>query len=234
MADLLGGRPFLGPNGLAVTEAKPATLDGLDTVMRAVETVSAYFTGAIRREIANLRAERATGLHVTKMLATGRFPALAKAVYDGPKVVLRDRPGLGPRRRGRQTHPAAGVTLSSCRVRFLGRVVEGPHAGAREKGIGAVFRDLLCDGYGGAGAEPAACVDGRSERGGIPSNHCSVGPKEPSHRMCSKRCLNFVSVAAFAGSFRLSTTLRPVAGSTIITACSRPSRMRRKHVEMTC
>ncbi|MEV7074052.1 TetR/AcrR family transcriptional regulator C-terminal domain-containing protein [Streptomyces sp. NPDC093990] len=100
LADLLGGRPALGPNGLAVTEAKLAALDGLadvDTVMRAAETVSAYVTGAIRREVANLRAERATGLskrdwqrasgpHVTRMLATGRFPALAKAVYDGTHV----------------------------------------------------------------------------------------------------------------------------------------------------
>ncbi|MFJ3640526.1 TetR/AcrR family transcriptional regulator [Streptomyces sp. NPDC090108] len=97
LADLLGGRPSLGPNGLAVTEAKLAALDGLadiDTVMRAVETVSAYVIGAIRREIANLRAERASGLseldwqrasgpHVMNMLATGRFPALAKAVHDG-------------------------------------------------------------------------------------------------------------------------------------------------------
>ncbi|MEU5047583.1 TetR/AcrR family transcriptional regulator [Streptomyces griseorubiginosus] len=100
LADLLGGRPSLGPNGLAVTESTLAALEGLahiDTVMRAVETVSSYFTGAIRREIANLRAERATGLskrewqrasgpHVTKMLATGRFPALSKAVYDGTHV----------------------------------------------------------------------------------------------------------------------------------------------------
>lgn len=100
LADLLGDRPTLGPHGLAVTEAKLAALDGLadiDTVMRAVETVSAYVTGAIRREIANLRAEDATGLskrdwqrasgpYVTRMLATGRFPALAKAVYDGTDV----------------------------------------------------------------------------------------------------------------------------------------------------
>lgn len=100
LADLLGGRPALGPNGLAVSEATLAALDGLtdvDTVMRAVETVSAYFTGAIRREITDLRAERATGLsksewqrargpHVTRMLATGRFPALTKAVYDGTHV----------------------------------------------------------------------------------------------------------------------------------------------------
>ncbi|MET8044005.1 TetR/AcrR family transcriptional regulator [Micromonospora sp. NPDC005215] len=100
LADLLGGRPTLGPNGLAVTEAKLAALDGLadiDTVLRAAETVSAYLIGAIRREIANRRAERATGLskrewqrasgpHVTRMLATGRFPALAKAVHDGAEV----------------------------------------------------------------------------------------------------------------------------------------------------
>ncbi|MFF1544328.1 TetR/AcrR family transcriptional regulator [Streptomyces sp. NPDC058291] len=100
LGDLLGGRPTLGPNGLAVTEAKLAALDGLadvDTVMRAVETVSAYVAGAVRREIANLRAERATGLskrdwqrasgpHVTRMLATGRFPALSKAVHDATDV----------------------------------------------------------------------------------------------------------------------------------------------------
>ncbi|WP_433549653.1 TetR/AcrR family transcriptional regulator [Micromonospora zamorensis] len=100
LADLLGGRPTLGPNGMAVTEAKLAALDGfadIDTVLRAAETVSSYLTGAIRREIANLRAERVTGLskrewqrasgpHLTKMLATGRFPALTKAVHDGTDV----------------------------------------------------------------------------------------------------------------------------------------------------
>ncbi|MGK5550353.1 TetR/AcrR family transcriptional regulator [Actinomadura kijaniata] len=100
LADLLGGRPALGPNALAVGEATLAALDGLadlDTVMRAVETVSAYVTGAIRREIADLRAERATGLskrdwqrahgpHLRRMLDTGRFPALARAVYDGTEV----------------------------------------------------------------------------------------------------------------------------------------------------
>ncbi|WP_327092226.1 TetR/AcrR family transcriptional regulator C-terminal domain-containing protein [Nonomuraea sp. NBC_01738] len=103
LADLLGGRPSLGPNALAVTEGTLAALDGLDglagldTTMRAVETVGAYLTGAIRREIANVRAERTTGLskfdwqrahgpHVTRMLATGRFPTLARAVHDGTDV----------------------------------------------------------------------------------------------------------------------------------------------------
>jgi AcrR family transcriptional regulator len=100
LADLLGGRPSLGPNALAVTESTLAALDGLaplDTALRAVATVSAYVTGALRHEVADLRAERATGLperdwqrasgpHVRRMLATGRFPALAKAVHDGVDV----------------------------------------------------------------------------------------------------------------------------------------------------
>ncbi|MBM7076123.1 TetR/AcrR family transcriptional regulator [Micromonospora humida] len=100
LADPLGGRPTLGPNGLAVTETQLAALDGLadtDTVLRAVETVGAYVIGALRREIANLRAERATGLskrdwqrahgpRVTRILATGRYPALARAVHDGTEV----------------------------------------------------------------------------------------------------------------------------------------------------
>ncbi|GII81880.1 TetR family transcriptional regulator [Sphaerisporangium rufum] len=100
LADLLGGRPALGPNALAVGESTLAAFDGLadiGTVQRAVETVSAYVTGAIRREIANLRAERATGLstsdwqrasgpHLTRMLATGRYPALARLVHEGTEV----------------------------------------------------------------------------------------------------------------------------------------------------
>ncbi|MEV4472321.1 TetR/AcrR family transcriptional regulator C-terminal domain-containing protein [Nonomuraea sp. NPDC049504] len=100
LADLLGGRPALGPNAMAVNEVLLASLDGLAdlaTVMRAVETLSAYCTGAIRREIANLRAERATGLsesdwqrargpYVSRMLATGRFPALARFVHEGVEV----------------------------------------------------------------------------------------------------------------------------------------------------
>ncbi|MFF4986014.1 TetR/AcrR family transcriptional regulator [Streptosporangium saharense] len=100
LADLLGGRPALGPNALAVSEATLSAFDGrtgIDVVMRAVETVSAYFTGAIRREVADLRAERATGLskdewqrasgpYLTRMLDTGRFPALTRLVHDGTDV----------------------------------------------------------------------------------------------------------------------------------------------------
>lgn len=134
LADLLGGRPAFGPNGLAVTETTLAALDGLadiDTVMRAVETVSAYFNGAIRREITYLRAERATGLskhdwqrahgpHVTRTLATGRFPALAKAVHDGTDVDAGTSFATGldwvlDAVATKLTRPI-GVTLGSCRM----------------------------------------------------------------------------------------------------------------------
>ncbi|MDA2806766.1 TetR/AcrR family transcriptional regulator [Nocardiopsis suaedae] len=97
LADLLGGRPALGPNALAAGEAPLAALEGLadaDTAWRAVQTVTAYTIGAIRREVAGLRAERATGLsegdwqreqgpHLRRMLDSGRFPALARAVHEG-------------------------------------------------------------------------------------------------------------------------------------------------------
>ncbi|MGK5738120.1 hypothetical protein [Micromonospora sp. URMC 103] len=84
---MLGGGPTLGPNGLAVTEAKLAVLDGLpdiDTVMCAVEAVSAYVTGAIRREIANLRVERATG-PVQARLAARLRPARDESVGHRPR-----------------------------------------------------------------------------------------------------------------------------------------------------
>lgn len=103
-ADLLGNRPTLGPNSLAVGEMTLATIDGLsdiDTVMRAVETLNAYLTGAVRREIANRRAERTTGLsreewqhsrgpHLTTMLASGRFPTVAKMVHDGTDLAAEE------------------------------------------------------------------------------------------------------------------------------------------------
>jgi AcrR family transcriptional regulator len=98
-ADLLGGRPHMGPNGLAYLEASLAALDNapgfdhIDTVMQAVGTVNAYVVGAIRSEITELRAERATGMneqewhatsapYMSRMLATGRYPTLVKVIRD--------------------------------------------------------------------------------------------------------------------------------------------------------
>jgi AcrR family transcriptional regulator len=99
LADLLGGRPQLGPNTLATGEAVVAAMGGvdLDTVVPAVAAVNAYVVGAVRREITERRAERASGMdkrqwqvtfgpYLQRAFATGRFPALATLVYDGPHL----------------------------------------------------------------------------------------------------------------------------------------------------
>jgi len=97
-ADLLGDRPRLGPAALAHTEAslaalRAAGLDDIDTIMSTVEVLTVYLTGAVRAEVAERRAERATGLderewqmsmgpHIVAMFATGDYPVLAEAVHD--------------------------------------------------------------------------------------------------------------------------------------------------------
>ncbi|WP_245814519.1 TetR/AcrR family transcriptional regulator [Cystobacter ferrugineus] len=97
--ELLGGRPHLGPNALAHLEASLAALsdspgfEDIDAVLQAVGTVHAYVIGAIRSEESELRAERESGMDKTqwqsaswgylqRMIATGRFPTLAKVVRD--------------------------------------------------------------------------------------------------------------------------------------------------------
>ena len=95
-ADLLGGRPQLGPHALAEGEAVVAGLGAVDVdaVMPVIGAVKAYVIGAVRREIAERRAERATGMdanqwqlasgpYLTRAFASGRFPALAAVVRDG-------------------------------------------------------------------------------------------------------------------------------------------------------
>jgi AcrR family transcriptional regulator len=92
LADLIGGRPQLGPHALARGEAVVAALGGIDvdTVMPVIDAVNAYVIGAVRREI----TERATGMdkkqwqaalgpYLVRTFATGRFPALAGDVRDG-------------------------------------------------------------------------------------------------------------------------------------------------------
>ncbi|MES9520161.1 TetR/AcrR family transcriptional regulator [Streptomyces capoamus] len=95
LADLLGGRPQLGPHALATGEAVVAALGDVDVdaVMPVVAAVKAYVIGAVRREIAERRAERATGMdekrwqaslgpYLQRTFATGRFPAMATVVRD--------------------------------------------------------------------------------------------------------------------------------------------------------
>ncbi|MEU4098341.1 TetR/AcrR family transcriptional regulator C-terminal domain-containing protein [Streptomyces sp. NPDC026673] len=109
LADLLGGRPQLGPHALATGETVVAALDGvgMDAVMPVVAAVNAYVIGAVRREIAERRAERATGMdekrwqaslgpYLEQTFATGRFPALATVVRDAAHLDADDtfRTGL--------------------------------------------------------------------------------------------------------------------------------------------
>ncbi|MEV6911258.1 TetR/AcrR family transcriptional regulator [Amycolatopsis sp. NPDC051071] len=95
LADLLGGRPGLGPQALASGESVMAALDGIgvDDVMPVTTAVNAYVIGAVRGEIAKRRAERATGLderrwqvslgpYLERLFATGKYPALATVVRD--------------------------------------------------------------------------------------------------------------------------------------------------------
>jgi AcrR family transcriptional regulator len=99
LADLIGGRPQLGPNTLATGDAVLTAMGGvdLDTVVPAVAAVRAYVVGAVRREIAERRSERASGMdikqfqaaygpYLERTFATGRFPALATVVRDGPHL----------------------------------------------------------------------------------------------------------------------------------------------------
>jgi AcrR family transcriptional regulator len=98
-ASLLGGRPSQGPNGLAFAEATLAAvartpgLDGIDAIFQAMNVVIAYVFGAIRREAAERTAATESGMtkadwqdanwpYLQRMLATGRYPMLAKVVSD--------------------------------------------------------------------------------------------------------------------------------------------------------
>lgn len=99
LADLIGGRPQLGPNTMTSGEAVLAAMGDvdLDTVVPAVAAVNAYVIGAVRREITERRAERTSGMdqrqwqaaygpYLERTFATGRFPALARVVRDGPHL----------------------------------------------------------------------------------------------------------------------------------------------------
>lgn len=97
-ADLLGSRPRFGPATLAHTEAslgalRATGLGDLEALTGALEALSVYMVGAVRKEITERRAERtsgldrhqfqhATGPYLTRMFATGKYPMLAEWVHD--------------------------------------------------------------------------------------------------------------------------------------------------------
>lgn len=93
--ELLGGRPHLGPNALAFLEASLAPLrdapgfEDIDAVLLASAAFNAYVTGALRNEASDLASgmdeaqwQTATGPYVHRMIATGRFPTLARVFED--------------------------------------------------------------------------------------------------------------------------------------------------------
>ncbi|MFD0517858.1 TetR/AcrR family transcriptional regulator [Paractinoplanes durhamensis] len=99
-ADLLGGRPHLGPHALAIGEATAAAFSqapgvrGIEDLQRVLGAFNAFLAGAIRREVTERRTTRATGTdeaafqkslgpYLTRMLATGRYPTVARLVIDG-------------------------------------------------------------------------------------------------------------------------------------------------------
>ena len=97
--DLMGGRPPRGPNALAHQEATFVALEGapgfedIDVAMQALRIANAYVIGAVRVEAGELRAELESGMdraewqtamgpYMERMIATGRFPNIARVVRE--------------------------------------------------------------------------------------------------------------------------------------------------------
>jgi AcrR family transcriptional regulator len=94
----LAGRPTLGPNSLRRTEnaltAAAGLTDDIDLAAGVVGTVLAYVLGAVAGEIADLQAQRRTGLtedqwrasvapYLREIIAGGDHPQFARRVIEG-------------------------------------------------------------------------------------------------------------------------------------------------------
>lgn len=88
---LLGGRPSLGEHALGYTEACLAALDfsSIDYTLDSLRLVRAYAIGAIQIEAADLASgktraeyEHAAWPSVEKVLASGRYPMIARVVHE--------------------------------------------------------------------------------------------------------------------------------------------------------
>ncbi|AKU15492.1 TetR/AcrR family transcriptional regulator C-terminal domain-containing protein [Luteipulveratus mongoliensis] len=96
-ADLLGGRPHLGPMALDYLEASLAALiaapelSDVALTVQVRDAVNAYVIGVVRSEIAERRAERSSGMdkqqwqaasgaYIAQALATGRYPTVGQVV----------------------------------------------------------------------------------------------------------------------------------------------------------
>lgn len=100
--ELIGGRPHLGPNALAVMEATAAALEralgsgGADRLMAALGVYNAYLVGAVRNEVTEQRLNRESGTGETqwqasvggylgRQLETGRYPTTARILNGEPE-----------------------------------------------------------------------------------------------------------------------------------------------------
>jgi AcrR family transcriptional regulator len=97
LAGELTGRPSLGPNSLRRSEASlraaVALTPDINLAAQALATVRAYVLGSVAAQQAALRAEQRSGLtkeqwqhslgpYITKVLAAGEHPMLARRVHE--------------------------------------------------------------------------------------------------------------------------------------------------------
>jgi AcrR family transcriptional regulator len=91
-------RPSLGPNQLRVLEYALRVLDGLglgiDDIMGIGATLSAFVRGFVQAELAEVEAQRRTGMnedewrltmrpYVESLLESGRYPMLTRLIVEG-------------------------------------------------------------------------------------------------------------------------------------------------------
>lgn len=108
-----GARPAMGPNMLSWLEGTLSRLDqpqlSIDQVLDMEWTVQAFVLGFVQAELADQEAQRATGLteqewrqrmgpYVAALIATGKYPYLARIVRDAedfpdPDVLFERRLG---------------------------------------------------------------------------------------------------------------------------------------------
>jgi AcrR family transcriptional regulator len=94
---LLLGRPSFGPNALRYVERSMASVDGLgltiDQMLDLTETVHAFTVGFVQAELAEVEAQRRTGLTEAEwrqsvapvlraLIATGEFPYVDRIVVE--------------------------------------------------------------------------------------------------------------------------------------------------------
>jgi AcrR family transcriptional regulator len=106
----LTGRPTIGPNSLRYTDALLAAADSLTsdatTAGAMVDTVLAYTLGAAARELAELQAQRRTGLtetewratvapYIREVVASERYPHFNRRVIDADDPAPEQRFAFG-------------------------------------------------------------------------------------------------------------------------------------------